>query len=75
MDAFDRPLYILELLCRVRVLKVGDLARQPNWTPATASRSLSKLLERGWVEKVNDKGRPKYMLGPKAINLSPDLRF
>ena len=36
-----------------------------------AFRYLTFLATRGWLERVSDTGLPKYVLGPKALQLAP----
>lgn len=70
-----RAFEVVELTSRLGWMTVAVLGRQPGWTKASASRYLSDIAECGWLQKVNDKGFPKYVLGRKPLNLAPDLRL
>jgi len=75
IEGVEKTLQILELAQRARSITVALLSKQPGWNKASASRYLTAICEAGWLEKVSEKGAPRYVLGRKALDLAPDLRF
>lgn len=73
MQAVDRALYAIEKTRQVGRMTVALLAQAPGWDKPSASRYLKHLADRGWLENVKDSGAPVYVLGPKVLNLVPDM--
>jgi DNA-binding IclR family transcriptional regulator len=75
IEGARRTLFVLEFTGRAHLVTVKKLAEQPGWNPASACRYLRDICDAGWLERVNETGDPKYILGPKALNLTPEMRF
>jgi len=74
MKSVEFALFVLE---KTRVLGRMDgviLSRCPGWDRVKAHRYLIKLSQLGWLERVNEKGHPIYVLGRQALSFSLDLR-
>jgi DNA-binding IclR family transcriptional regulator len=74
-QSLEKGLAVLEYTRRVGEATVATLSDQPGWTSSDASRYLAFLAERGWLQKVSPMGRPSYVLGRKALDLVPELRW
>jgi DNA-binding IclR family transcriptional regulator len=69
VDAADKVLFVLKFV-RERGCVTGPmLTGQPGWNRAQTCRYLKHLSERGWLERVNDSGHPRYVLGREALAL------
>jgi DNA-binding IclR family transcriptional regulator len=75
MQAVSRAFFAVEKTRQVGRMSVALLAQAPGWDKPSASRYLAYLARAGWLEKVNDKGPPVYVLGQKILNLVPDMRL
>jgi len=76
MQAVEKALSVLEWTRERGCISVGLLSHVAGWNASQASRYLAFLSAGGWLERVNGKGHhPKYVLGPKVLQLSPDLSF
>ena len=74
MKSVELAFFVIE---KTRTLGRMDgvfLSRCPGWDRVKAHRYLSKLTQLGWLERVNEKGRPIYVLGGKVLNFAMDLR-
>ncbi len=72
-DSLEKGLWLIERTRTVGYMTGTLLASYPGWNRTAASRYLTFLATRGWLEKVNDKGNPRYVLGLKALQLTPDF--
>lgn len=72
-DSLDKGLFVIERTRLVGYMTGVVLASYPGWNRAAASRYLTFLAMRGWMERVSDGGLPRYVLGPKALALTPDF--
>ena len=70
-DSLDKGLFVMERTRIVGSMTGTVLASYGGWNRAAASRYLTFLATRGWLERVSDTGLPKYVLGPKALQLAP----
>lgn len=75
IEGVTKTLQILEAVRRFGCLTVAVLAEQPGWNKASASRYLTAMNNEGWIEKVNDKGYPKYVFGRKVRELFEDWKI
>ena len=75
MEAVERTLFVLDLTGRCGVMTVARLAQQPGWNKPAASRDLTAICDLGWLERVSDKGFPRYVLGRKTMALAPDVQL
>ena len=75
IEGVRRTLFVLELTGRAGVMTVKKLAEQSEWTKPSACRYLRDICEAGWLERVNEKGAPKYVLGRKALTFAPEIRL
>jgi DNA-binding IclR family transcriptional regulator len=75
MQSVSRAFYAIEKTRQVGRMSVALLSQAPGWDKPSASRYLAFLAREGWLEKVNDKGHPSYVLGRKLLGMVPDLRF
>lgn len=75
IETLRAGLQAVELTRRAGSMTVRRLASAPGWTPSKASRYLTELDRLGWLDQVGEKGAPVYVLGPKVLELAPDLRF
>jgi DNA-binding IclR family transcriptional regulator len=75
IEGVRRTLFVLELTRRLGQITVSVLATQPDWNKASACRYLRDICDAGWLERVSAEGRPKYVLGRKALAFGVDLRF
>lgn len=71
----DKGLYVIETTRRAGLMTGVALAKTPGWNRVQAHRYLRRLSDRGWLEQVNDKGYPRYVLGPKMLSVATDLKF
>ena len=72
-ESLEKGLYVIEKTRELGRMTVAILALAPGWNKANASRYLSFLAQSGWVERVNSKGFPVYVLGRKALHMAVDL--
>lgn len=75
IDGVRKTLYILEAARRHSIITVAQLSQQDGWNKASASRYLQDMSDAGWLEKVSSYGRPRYVLGRKAMEFGVDLKF
>jgi len=75
MQSVERAFYAVEKTKSAGRMTVSMLSHAPGWDKASASRYLSFLSRIGWLERINDRGHPVYVLGPKVLDLSPDFRL
>lgn len=75
MQAVAKALYVVERTREIGRMTVASLAETPGWDKASASRYLAFLSKAGWLERVNEKGYPIYVLGRKLLSLPPELHF
>jgi DNA-binding IclR family transcriptional regulator len=72
-DSLEKGLFVLDRTRMVGHMTGTILASYAGWNRAAASRYLTFLATWGWLERVNDGGHPRYVLGPKALALTPDF--
>jgi DNA-binding IclR family transcriptional regulator len=75
MQSVEKALFVVEKTREIGRMEGRILARLPGWDRVQACRYLKTLSRLGWLERVNDKGLPVYVLGRKVIALAPDLRI
>lgn len=75
LDSLCKGLEVLELAGRMGTVRCTTLAKAKGWTRAQASRYLSALSEQGWLKNVGTETRPVFILGHKAVKLSPEAHF
>jgi hypothetical protein len=73
MQSVQKALFIVEKTRELGRMDGRILARIPGWDRVQACRYLKCLSRLGWLERVNDKGNPVYVLGRKVLGLTPDL--
>ncbi len=73
MQAVGRALFVIDKTRQVGRMTVALLGDAPGWDKSSASRYLKYLADQGWLENVRDNGAPVYVLGPKVLNLVPDM--
>lgn len=75
-DSLRKGLEIIELAGRLGGLRVTVVAQHLGWTRAQASRYLRALAQMGWLRNVGTgPRRPVWVLGPKAVQLLPEVRL
>lgn len=74
IESLRKGLKVIELTRQAGSITVKTLGRLPGWDPVAAHRYLKTLESEGWLENVAE-GHPKYVLGPKVMELAPDFRF
>ncbi len=72
-ESLEKGLYVIEKTREVGRMTVAILSLAPGWNKANASRYLAFLAQAGWLERVNPKGFPVYVLGRKALRMGVDL--
>lgn len=75
MRPVERALWLIEETRRIGRMQGNILDKYPDWDRVLAHRYLTKLAQLGWLEKVNAKGIPVYVLGRKVLTLSVDLKL
>lgn len=75
MKSVSRALFAIEKTRQLGRMSVALLSQAPGWDKASASRYLAFLSRDEWLERVNEKGHPIYVLGRKALAFSDMLRF
>ena len=75
LDSLCKGLEVLELASRMGNVRCSTVAKVKGWTRAQASRYLSTLAEQGWLKNVGTETRPVFILGHKAVKLSPEVHF
>jgi DNA-binding IclR family transcriptional regulator len=69
MEPARKALEVLRLARRNGYVDGSLLSGQPGWNRPQASRYLRFLCREGFLERVAEKGRPRYVLGPEAMEL------
>ena len=72
MEPVERALWVIEKTRELGRMQGTILAQFPGWDRVKAHRYLTKLAELGWLERVNPKGHPVYILGPKVLSFALD---
>ena len=75
LDSLCKGLEVLELASRMGNVRCSTVAKVKGWPRAQASRYLSTLAEQGWLKNVGTETRPVFILGHKAVKLSPEVHF
>lgn len=75
MQAVDQALFVIEKTHAIGRMQGSILAQCQGWDRVKASRYLTYLARRGWLERVNTKGIPVYVLGRKLLSMIPDIRL
>jgi DNA-binding IclR family transcriptional regulator len=74
-ESLEKGLYVIDKTRELGRMTVAILSTAPGWNKANASRYLAFLAQSGWLERVNPKGFPVYVLGHKVLRLAPDLKL
>ncbi len=69
MDAAAKVLFVLKFVRERGCINGPMLTSQPGWNRANTCRYLNFLCQAGWLERVNDSGHPRYVLGREALAL------
>lgn len=75
IEALRNGLFVIDQTRRLGRMTGATLGRCSGWNPVRAHRYLHELALLGWLDKVTDAGQPVYVLGPKVLELSPELEF
>ena len=75
MKSVELAFFVIEKTREIGRMDGVLLSRCPGWDRVKAHRYLTKLAELGWLERVNEKGHPIYVLGRKLLTFSVDFRM
>jgi DNA-binding IclR family transcriptional regulator len=69
MQAVEKALFVIEKTREFGRMEGRILAKLPGWDRVSACRYLKTLSRLGWLDRVNDRGLPVYVLGRRVLGL------